>query len=97
MLGSAFIDEMGSSNNCGDLFDSIEDLLDFPIEEVEGDLVGGSVGAGNQFDSGVWPGSAPPVEPLTSVFNDNNTTSDLDTGLPVSYLVNFPSVFFLFT
>lgn len=82
MLGPAFIDEIGSSNNCGDLFDSIEDLLDFPIEEVEGDLVGGSVGAGNQFDSGVWPGSAPPIEPLTSVFNDNNTTSDLDTGLP---------------
>ncbi|KAI3986391.1 hypothetical protein MKX01_002236 [Papaver californicum] len=63
----------------GDSFDNILDLLDFPMEEVEGDLVG----VGSQFDSSsVWPVSATPTESSTTVFNNNNIMSDLDTGLP---------------
>ncbi|MCL7023824.1 hypothetical protein MKW94_022034 [Papaver nudicaule] len=86
MLGSAFIDEIGSSNNCGDFFDNIEDLLDFPVDEVEGDFFGG--GVVNHYDTSVWPRPEPPVEPSTAVFN--NTTPELDTGLAIPPYEDFP-------
>ncbi|OVA10125.1 zinc finger protein [Macleaya cordata] len=82
MIGPGFIDEM-DLDICGDFFDHIDDLLDFPSEDIEGG--GGVVGGGdcNAFLD-IW--SMPPPESLVGPCSDfSNKSSDLPTELPVPH------------
>ncbi|OVA18067.1 zinc finger protein [Macleaya cordata] len=87
MFGPAFTDD---TNNCGDFFDNIDDLLNFPLEDVEsGDF--------NNLRS-VWSPPPPPQTDVlassTAVFSDTNNTTSSElppTGLSVPY-EDFPQL-----
>ncbi|XP_042476372.1 GATA transcription factor 8-like [Macadamia integrifolia] len=81
MIGTGFIDDL-DIDLCGGFFDQIDDLLDFPIEDVECGGGGGGGGGGGECDGfeGAWL-PPPPTDGLagsiTTGFpgkNDDNTT-----------------------
>ncbi|KAK6929187.1 Zinc finger, GATA-type [Dillenia turbinata] len=81
MIGPNFIDDI----DCGNFFDHIDDLLDFPPEDlVEGGVIDG--GEGDGFN-GVWPTPAEDLKGPTSVFSGNHSSSasDLSAELSVPY------------
>ncbi|XP_043707056.1 GATA transcription factor 8-like [Telopea speciosissima] len=90
MIGSGFIDDL-DNDLCGDFFDHIDDLLDFPMEDVE---VGGGPGGGfggecDPFQGACWPPTADALAGSTSSVlsgkNGDTTTSELPTELSVPY------------
>ncbi|KAJ4978266.1 hypothetical protein NE237_009046 [Protea cynaroides] len=90
MIGSGFfMDDLGN-DLCGDFFDHIDDLLDFPMEDVEGGG-GCGFGVGGEYDSfqGAWP--PPPTDAFpTSITalpdkNGDNTCGELPTELSVPH------------
>ncbi|XP_026425160.1 GATA transcription factor 8-like isoform X2 [Papaver somniferum] len=83
MIGPGFIDEM-DLDLCGDFFDHIDDLLDFPCEEIEGN--GGVIGGGdcNAFQD-MWPSIPPPESLVDPCSGFSNSSSDLSTELPVPH------------
>lgn len=85
MVGPNFIDEI----DCGSFFDHIDDLLDFPGEDVEAGL--GPHADSNAFPS-IWTTESDSLPGSDSVFS-GNSASDLSAELsvPVS-----PSVYFNF-
>ncbi|KAI3997379.1 hypothetical protein MKX01_003182 [Papaver californicum] len=79
MIGPGFIDDM-DLDICGDFFDHIDDLLDFPSEEIEGS--GG--GDCNAFQD-MWPSIPPPEALVDPCSGFSNSSSDLSTELPVPH------------
>lgn len=83
MIGPNFIDEI----DCGSFFDTIDDLLDFPNDDVESGL-GPAPDCNGAFNNSLWPnqsGSLP--APNDAVFSAGNSASDLSAELsvPVSH------------
>lgn len=90
MIEPSFMDDI-DMDLCGDFFENIDDLLDFPIEDIEGGVTGGDCDG----FQGLWP---PPMDALPggsgNVLSDKNSghgTSELPTelsvpvSLPISY------------
>ncbi|XP_042512280.1 GATA transcription factor 8-like [Macadamia integrifolia] len=88
MIGSGFIDDL-DNDLCGDFFDHIDDLLDFPMEDVEGVGGGDFGGECNGFQGTCWPPMADALAgPTASVISGKNgvtTTTELPTELSVPY------------
>ncbi|XP_014514432.1 GATA transcription factor 8 [Vigna radiata var. radiata] len=86
MVGPNFMDEI----DCGSFFDHIDDLLDFPVEEVEGGAptlpsVAAAAAAGNCNSlASIWPAGADSFPGSDSVFS-GNSASDLSAELSVPY------------
>ncbi|XP_008233316.1 PREDICTED: GATA transcription factor 8 [Prunus mume] len=79
MIGPNFIDEI----DCGSFFDTIDDLLDFPNDDVESGL-GPASDCNAAFNNSLWPnqsGSLP--APNDAVFSAGNSASDLSAELSV--------------
>lgn len=72
------VDEM----DCSSLFDQIEDLLDFPDDDIDAGLLSGNL---DSFPS-IWSAHLESLPVSDSVFS-NNTASDLSAELsvPVSF------------
>ncbi|KAF9613603.1 hypothetical protein IFM89_009429 [Coptis chinensis] len=72
---------------CGDLFDHIDDLLDFPAEDIQGGgdiLVGGDCVVSHNTNGGfhgVW--QSPPVDACSPLFSNPNNHSAFPTDLSV--------------
>lgn len=83
MIGPAnFMDEI----DCGSFFDHIDDLLDFPSEDIEGGLPcpeNATATTTNLFPS-IWSVQSESLPCSDSVFS-NNSASDLSAGLSVPY------------
>ncbi|KAI4346329.1 hypothetical protein L6164_007236 [Bauhinia variegata] len=77
MIGPNFMDEI----DCGSFFDHIDDLLDFPAEDIDASLP--TTGNCNAFPS-IWPADSESLPGSDSVFS-GNSTSDLSTELSVPY------------
>lgn len=79
MIGPNFMDEI----DCGSFFDHIDDLLEFPPEDVSGGLMGGDC---NSFPS-IWTNASDPLPGPDSVFSgpNSNSNSDLSAELSVPY------------
>ncbi|KAL9422174.1 hypothetical protein AB3S75_034440 [Citrus x aurantiifolia] len=75
MIGTNFMDEI----DCGSFFDHIDDLLDFPNEDVEAGLPNAD---SNSFPS-IWPTQSDSLPGSDSVFS--NSSTDLSTQLSVPY------------
>ena len=76
--------------DCGSFFDHIDDLLDFPVEDVDGGAATlPSVAAAGNCNSlaSIWPAESDSFPTSDSVFS-GNTASDLSAELsvPVSFL-----------
>ncbi|BAT94475.1 hypothetical protein LR48_Vigan2558s000100 [Vigna angularis] len=85
MVGPNFMDEI----DCGSFFDHIDDLLDFPVEEVEGitpTLPAAAAAAAGNCNSlaSIWPAGADSFPGSDSVFS-GNSASDLSAELSVPY------------
>ncbi|KAL2324809.1 hypothetical protein Fmac_023867 [Flemingia macrophylla] len=83
MVGPNFMDEI----DCGSFFDHIDDLLDFPVEDVDGaaaaTLPSVSAGAGNCNSlASIWPPESDSFPGSDSVFS-GNSASDLSAELSV--------------
>ncbi|KAL2539773.1 GATA transcription factor 11 [Abeliophyllum distichum] len=78
-MGPNFMDEI----DCGNFFDQIDDLIEFPPEnECAG---GGLIGNGDCKDfPSIWDDALPDTDPLFSGSN-SNAASDLSTELAVPY------------
>lgn len=80
MIGTNFMEEI----DCGNFFDHIDDLLDFPADDLEGGVISGG-GDPDGFQS-IWP---PPTSDSlpgsASIFpgNNSNSASDLSAELSV--------------
>ncbi|KDP44375.1 hypothetical protein JCGZ_20055 [Jatropha curcas] len=87
MIGPAnFMDEI----DCGSFFDHIDDLLDFPTDDIDDCLPGSDCAtinnngiAGNSFPS-IWSTQSDSLPGSDSVFS-NNSASDLSAELSVPY------------
>ena len=77
MIGPNLMDEI----DCGSFFDHIDDLLEFPPEDVSGGLMGGDC---NSFPS-IWTSPSDPLAGPNSVFSgpNSNNNSDLSAELSV--------------
>ncbi|OMO70962.1 Zinc finger, GATA-type [Corchorus olitorius] len=84
MIGPAnFIDEI----DCGSFFDHIDDLLDFPNEDIEAGLSASDSGAAAFNSAGfpsIWNTHSESLPGSDSVFS-NNSASDLSAELSVPY------------
>ncbi|XP_019434042.1 PREDICTED: GATA transcription factor 8-like isoform X2 [Lupinus angustifolius] len=84
MVGPSFIDEI----DCGNFFDHIDDLLDFPVEDVVdgcADTFNGVSAAGNCNSlASIWPPETDSFPGVDSIFS-GKTTSDLSAELSVPY------------
>ncbi|CAJ1976755.1 unnamed protein product [Sphenostylis stenocarpa] len=83
MVGPNFMDEL----DCGSFFDHIDDLLDFPVEDVEGGAPTlPSVAAPGNCNSlaSIWPAESDSFPGSDSVFSGNRA-SDLSAELSVPY------------
>lgn len=85
MVGPNFMDEI----DCGSFFDHIDDLLDFPVEDVDGGAATlPSVAAAGNSNSlaSIWPTESESFPGSDSVFS-GNSASDLSAELsvPVSF------------
>ncbi|XP_028773604.1 GATA transcription factor 8 [Neltuma alba] len=79
MIGPNFMDEL----DCGSFFDHIDDLLDFPAEDVDASALPTGAGNCSAFPS-IWTGESDSLPGSDSVFSGNNT-SDLSAELSVPY------------
>lgn len=77
MIGPNFMDEI----DCGSFFDHIDDLLDFPAEDVDAAALPATAVNCNSFPS-IWPGESDSLPGSGSVFS-GNTASDLSAELSV--------------
>ncbi|KAI4351402.1 hypothetical protein L6164_005771 [Bauhinia variegata] len=77
MIGPNFMDEI----DCGSFFDQMDDLLDFPAEDVDASLP--TAGNSNAFPS-LWPVDTESLPGSDSVFS-GNSASDISTELYVPY------------
>ncbi|XP_027363911.1 GATA transcription factor 8-like [Abrus precatorius] len=85
MVGPNFMDEI----DCGSFFDHIDDLLDFPVEDVDGAAAATtlpSVAAAGNCNSlaSIWPAESDSFPGSDSVFS-GNSASDLSAELSVPY------------
>ena len=86
MVGPNFMDEI----DCGGFFDHIDDLLDFPVEDVDGAGTGAFPAAANAGNcnslASIWPPESDSFPGSDSVFS-GNSASDLSAELsvPVSW------------
>ncbi|WCJ19320.1 GATA transcription factor 8 [Euphorbia peplus] len=84
MIGPAnFVDEI----DCGSFFDQIDDLLDFPADDIDACLSGpekNSSGNVNSYPS-LWSTHSESIPCSDSVFSHNQTVSDLSAELSVPY------------
>lgn len=81
MIGQKLMDETA---DCGSFFDHIDDLLDFPVEDVEACLPPANSG----LIPSIWSTQPESIPCSDSVFTGNNSKSDLSAELfvPVSIL-----------
>ncbi|XP_038892635.1 GATA transcription factor 8-like [Benincasa hispida] len=80
MIGNNFVDEI----DCGSFFDQIDDLLDFPVEDVDAGLPPAKGGdSANSFPT-IWPTHSESLHGSDSVFS-SNSNSDLSAELSVPY------------
>ncbi|KGN52268.1 GATA transcription factor 8 [Cucumis sativus] len=80
MIGNNFVDEI----DCGSFFDHIDDLLDFPVEDVDAGLPPAKGGdSANSFPT-IWPTHSESLPGSDSVFSANSN-SDLSAELSVPY------------
>ncbi|KAI9124456.1 hypothetical protein K1719_004378 [Acacia pycnantha] len=79
MIGPNFMDEI----DCGNFFDHIDDLLDFPAEDVDTAALPSAAVNCDSFPA-VWPGESDSLPGSDSVFSGNNT-SDLSAEISVPY------------
>lgn len=87
MIGNNFVDEI----DCGSFFDHIDDLLDFPVEDVEAGLPPAKGGdSANSFPT-IWPTHSESLPGSDSVFSANSN-SDLSAELSVPVSIHFKSV-----
>ncbi|KAJ7975061.1 GATA transcription factor [Quillaja saponaria] len=77
MIGPNFMDEI----DCGSFFDHIDDLLDFPADDIDATLP--ATGNCDPFPN-FWPTESDPMPGSDSVFSANSA-SDLSTELSVPY------------
>lgn len=83
MVGPNFMDEI----DCGSFFDHIDDLLDFPVEDVDGgaptlpSVAAAAAGNCNSLAS-IWPAGSDSFPGSDSVFS-GNSASDLSAELSV--------------
>ncbi|GAU15868.1 hypothetical protein TSUD_40890 [Trifolium subterraneum] len=84
MVGPNFMDEL----DCGSFFDHIDDLLDFPVDDVDTAAASlptvASVGNCNSLAS-IWPNESESFPASDSVFSAGNSASDLSAELSVPY------------
>ncbi|KAJ0045877.1 hypothetical protein Pint_06040 [Pistacia integerrima] len=76
MIGPNFMDEI----DCGSFFDHIDDLLDFPNEDIEAGLAA----ADSKSFPSLWPTQSESLPGSDSVFS-NNSSTDLSAELSVPY------------
>lgn len=83
MIGPNFMDEI----DCGSFFDQIDDLLDFPADDVEAGQANEDC---NSLIPNLWQTQPESLPGSDSVFSTNNSASDLSAELsvPVSYNYN---------
>ncbi|XP_023542369.1 GATA transcription factor 8-like [Cucurbita pepo subsp. pepo] len=80
MVGNSFVDDL----DCGSFFDHIDDLLDFPVEDVDAGLPPAKGGdSGNSFPT-IWSTQSEALPGSDSVFSANRN-SDLSADLSVPY------------
>lgn len=83
MVGPNFMDEI----DCGSFFDHIDDLLDFPVEDVDGgaSTLPSVAAAGNSNSlASIWPAESESFPGSDSVFS-GKSASDLSAELSVPY------------
>ncbi|XP_061347052.1 GATA transcription factor 8-like [Gastrolobium bilobum] len=85
MVGPNFMDEI----DCGSFFDHIDDLLDFPVEDVDGAAsslpsVASSAAANCNSLASIWPAESESFPCSDSVFS-GNSASGLSAELSVPY------------
>lgn len=81
MIGPNFMDEL----DCGSFFDHIDDLLDFPNEDIEAGLTA----ADSKSFSALWPTQSESLPASDSVFSNNSTTDiSAELSVPVSSIIN---------
>ncbi|XP_030930229.1 GATA transcription factor 8-like [Quercus lobata] len=78
MIGPNFIDEI----DCGSFFDQIDDLLDFPADDVEAGQANEDC---NSLIPNLWQTQPESLPGSDSVFSTNNSASDLSAELSVPY------------
>lgn len=88
MIGTNFMDEI----DCGSFFDHIDDLLDFPNEDVEAGLPNAD---SNSFPS-IWPTQSDSLPGSDSVFSNSSTDLSTQLSVPVSLLLSYFFQFFFF-
>lgn len=83
MIGTNFMDEI----DCGNFFENIDDLLDFPTGEDDVEAALGSADC-NKFPT-LWSNQSESLPGTDSVFSAGNSASDLSAELsvPVSFLL----------
>ncbi|KAJ4972184.1 hypothetical protein NE237_005283 [Protea cynaroides] len=85
MIEPSFMDDL-DNDLCGDFFDHIDDLLDFPMEDVEGGGIGGGC---HGLQGACWPPMADALAASTNTVlsgkNGDNITPELPTELSVPY------------
>lgn len=89
MIGNNFVDEI----DCGSFFDQIDDLLDFPVEDVDAGLPPAKGGdSANSFPT-IWSTHSESLPGSDSVFSANsNTDLSAELSVPVSTaMLHFPS------
>ncbi|PIA37353.1 hypothetical protein AQUCO_03000151v1 [Aquilegia coerulea] len=94
MEGGDFMDDIGNLDFRGDLFDHIDDLLDFPCEDIQGEIIVGGGGSGggcsgavgsnlNGGFQGVWQAPQDGLSASPSLFSNPINNSGFPTDLPV--------------
>ena len=84
MIGNSLGDEI----DCGSFFDHIDDLLDFPVEDVDLGLPPVNRGdSANSFPT-IWPTHSESLPGSVSVFSANDN-ADLSAQLSVPVSVSF--------
>ncbi|PKI56369.1 hypothetical protein CRG98_023254 [Punica granatum] len=78
MIGQKLMDEAA---DCGSFFDHIDDLLDFPVEDVEAGL---PLANHDSFPS-IWSAQTESLPCSDSVFTNNSSSADLSAELSVPY------------
>lgn len=97
MVGKNFVDEI----DCSSFFDQIDDLLDFPSDDIDAALPGGPSSDSKSFPS-IWSTQSESLPGSDSVFSNNSSTDlSAELSVPVSiektvirFLINFSRLIF---